>query len=179
MIRTYRAELARITRPRTVVAAMIAAMAFSIASAIIVTTAAKSGTGGDRAVSVARLVEADGGTHVFRLATSFAGTFLFVVFVGITAVEFSRGTIRTMLLRQPRRTGMLAGRLGAQLTFAAATLALTEVATWIAARLIAPAQGIATGAWTSLRHSATPPSTTWPSSRGSPATPCSAPHWPS
>ena len=35
-------------------------------------------------------------------ATSpFAGTFVFVVFVGVIAVEFSRGTFRTMLLRQP------------------------------------------------------------------------------
>ena len=63
------------------------------------------------------------GPRSSALAIAFAGTFLFVVFVGLMAAEFSRGTIRTMLLRQPRRTALLAGKLAAMLTFAAGTLA--------------------------------------------------------
>jgi ABC-type transport system involved in multi-copper enzyme maturation permease subunit len=66
------------------------------------------------------------------------------------AVEVSRGTIRTMLLHQPRRTALLAGKLAAMLTFAAGTLALTEVVTWIAARLQASGAGVSTSAWTSM-----------------------------
>ena len=100
-------------------------------------------------MTVASLSEAGGGTEVFTTAVSFAGTFLFVVFVGAVAVEFSRGTFRTMLLHQPRRLRLLAGKMAGLLVFAAAVLAAAEVLTWIAARLIAPSQDVATGRWIS------------------------------
>ena len=78
---------------------------------------------------------------------SFAGTFLFVVFVGAVAVEFSRGTFRTMLLHQPRRIRLLAGKMAGLLFFAAVVLAAAEALTWVAARLLAPSQDVATGEW--------------------------------
>ena len=90
-----------------------------------------------------------GRTEVFTTAVSFAGTFLFVVFVGAVAVEFSRGTFRTMLLHQPRRLRLLAGKIAGLLVFAAAVLAAAEVLTWLAAGLIAPSQDVATGTWVS------------------------------
>jgi ABC-2 type transport system permease protein len=86
---------------------------------------------------------------VFTTAVSFAGTFLFVVFVGAVAVEFSRGTFRTMLLYQPRRLQLLAGKMAALLLFGAVVLAAAEALTWVAAKLLAPSQDVATGAWTS------------------------------
>ena len=45
-----------------------------------------------------------------------------------------------MLLRQPRRVRLLAGKLAALLTFAAVALAATEAITWLAARVLAPGQ---------------------------------------
>jgi ABC-type transport system involved in multi-copper enzyme maturation permease subunit len=65
------------------------------------------------------------------------------------AAEFSRGTIRTMLLRQPQRVRLLGGKLAALLTFAGVTLAVAETLTWVAARLLAPGSDVATAAWTS------------------------------
>lgn len=151
MIASFRAELVKLLRARVLAATAVVAAVFAVGGAAIVTAAATphAGPGTGRAVTVAALSAAGGGTEVFRLATSFAGTFVFVVFVGVMAAEFSRGTMRTMLLRQPRRVALLAGRLGAVLTFAAVTLAASEVATWLAARLFAPGQGIDTGAWAS------------------------------
>jgi ABC-2 type transport system permease protein len=92
---------------------------------------------------------AGGGTEVFTTAVSFAGTFLFVVFVGAVAVEFSRGTFRTMLLHEPRRLRLLAGKMAGLLFFAAVVLAAAEALTWVAARLLAPSQDVATGDWIS------------------------------
>jgi hypothetical protein len=54
-----------------------------------------------------------------------------------------------MLLHQPRRIRLLAGKLAALLAFAAAVLAAAEVLTWVAARLLAPSQDVATGQWIS------------------------------
>jgi ABC-2 type transport system permease protein len=149
MIPALRAELVKILRRRVLIVTAVTAAIFAVGSAAIVLASASS-TGGapsGRGVSVASLSEAGGGTEVFTTAVSFAGTFLFVVFIGVVAVEFSRGTFRTMLLHQPRRIRLLAGKMAALLGFAAVVLAATEVLTWIAARLLAPSLDVATGAW--------------------------------
>ena len=54
-----------------------------------------------------------------------------------------------MLLHQPRRLRLLAGKMAALIAYVAAVLAVTEVLTWIAARLMAPTQGIDTANWIS------------------------------
>jgi len=55
-----------------------------------------------------------------------------------------------MLLRQPRRIRLLAGKMAALLAFAGVALATTEALMWIAARLLAPTQNLATDRWVSL-----------------------------
>ena len=151
MIAALRAELVKVLRRRVLLVTAVTTIVFAVGSAAIVVAAAEpagaSPTG--RGVSVASLSEAGGGTDVFTTAVSFAGTFLFVVFVGVVAVEFSRGTFRTMLLHQPRRIRLLAGKMAALLGFAAVVLAAAEALTWVAARLIAPAYEVAAGAWVS------------------------------
>jgi ABC-2 type transport system permease protein len=151
MIAAFRAELVKVLRRRVLVITAVTAAVFSIGSAAIVLAAAEPGAGrvSGRGVTVASLSDAGGGTEVFTTAVSFAGTFLFVVFVGVVAIEFSRGTFRTMLMYQPRRLRLLAGKLAALLAFAAAVLAAAEVLTWTTARLLAPTQDVATGRWIS------------------------------
>jgi len=152
MIRAFRAELVKVVRRRVLLVTALAVVVFAIGGAAIVLTAAEpavTATPG-RGPSVEDLVAAGGGTEVFRTAVSFAGFFVFVVFVGAVAVEYGRGTFRAMLLRQPHRLRLLAGKVSAVLAFAAAVLAVTEVLTWLAARLLAPSQDVATGAWVSL-----------------------------
>ena len=103
-----------------------------------------------RGVTVASLSDAGGGTEVFTTAVSFAGTFLFVLFVGVVAVEFSRGTFRTMLLHQPRRLRLLAGKMARPCSRSRRSCSRsTEALTWMAAgcsrprRTSRPARGSA------------------------------------
>jgi ABC-2 type transport system permease protein len=151
MIRTFRAELVKVLRRRIILITGLTTVLFAFGSAAIVLAAAEPAgervTG--RSVTVVSLSGAGGGTEVFTTAVSFAGTFLFVVFVGVVAVEFSRGTFRTMLMYQPRRIRLLAGKITALLAFAAAVLAVAEVLTWVAALLLAPTQDVTTGSWIS------------------------------
>lgn len=152
MIQSYRAELMKLGRRRVVLGIALVTIVFAVGSAAAVLAAAQPAAEAGavrRTVTVESLSVAGGGTDAFRFAVAFAGAFLFVVFAGMTAAEFSRGTIRTSLLRQPRRVNLLAGRLAAALTVAAVTLAAALVLTWIAARLLAPGNGIPVGAWTS------------------------------
>jgi ABC-2 type transport system permease protein len=151
MIATIRAELVKILRRRVLVITGITTVVFAIGSAALVLASAEPAGGrfSDRGVTVESLSGAGGGTEVFTSAVSFAGTFLFVVFVGVVAIEFARGTFRTMLIHQPRRVRLLAGKTAALVGFAATVLAMTELLTWTAARLLAPTHDIATGPWLS------------------------------
>jgi ABC-2 type transport system permease protein len=150
MIATLRAELVKLRRRRVLVVTAASTLVFAVGSAaIVLASVSRTASPDGRGVTYASLADAGGGTEVFTTAVSFAGTFLFVVFVGAVAVEFSRGTFRTMLLHEPRRLRLLAGKMLGLLFFAAVVLAAAEALTWIAARLIAPSQDVATGEWTS------------------------------
>jgi ABC-2 type transport system permease protein len=151
MIAALRAELVKVLRRRVLIVTALTTAVFAVGGAAIVLAAAEPAGKrvSGRGVTVASLSDAGGGTDVFTTAVSFAGSFLFVVFIGAVAVEFSRGTFRTMLLHQPRRIRLLAGKLAALLAFAAAVLAAAEVLTWVAARILAPSQDVATDQWTS------------------------------
>src|SRR6266511_1327148 len=150
MIAALRAELLKLRRRRVLIVTAATTLIFTVGSAVIVLASAEpSGDPRARGVTLASLADAGGGTEVFTAAVSFAGTFLFVVFVGAVAVEFSRGTFRTMLLHQPRRLRLLAGKMAGLLFFAALVLAAAEALTWVAAWLLAPSQDVATGEWLS------------------------------
>jgi ABC-type transport system involved in multi-copper enzyme maturation permease subunit len=150
MIAALRSELVKLRRRRVLLVTAVSTLIFSIGStAIVLVSAPRTANPAGRGVTLASLAEAGGGTEVFTTAVSFAGTFLFVVFVGAVAVEFSRGTFRTMLLHEPRRLRLLAGKMAGLLLFAAVVLAASEALTWVAARLLAPSQEIAAGEWVS------------------------------
>jgi ABC-type transport system involved in multi-copper enzyme maturation permease subunit len=154
MMRAYRAELTKLLRRKVLLVTAAVALVFGIGASAIVVNAAEPASslsrGASRTLSIEALADAGGGSQIFRSAIAFAGFFVLVVFVGWTAVEFSRGTMRTMLLRQPRRLRLLAGKVTALLTYAAVTLAGIEVVAWLTARLLAPGVGVDTAAWTSL-----------------------------
>src|SRR5262249_48468571 len=150
MIAALRAELVKVRRRRVLLVTAATAIAFTVGSTVIILASAeRSGNPRGRGVTTESLSGAGGGTEVFTTAVSFAGTFLFVVFVGAVAVDFSRGTSRTMLLSEPRRVRLLAGKMAGVLLFAAVVLAAAEALTWVTARLLASHWDVATGDWIS------------------------------
>jgi hypothetical protein len=152
VIAAVRAELARLIRRRVLFGTLLTVLVVGIGGATIVLAAAKPAaevSPTSPAPTLDALSASGGGTQVFRDVVSFAGTLVFVVFIGLFALEFSRGTFRTMLLRQPRRVRLLTGRYVALVGFAAAALACTEFVTWLTARVEASAFDVTTGSWTS------------------------------
>jgi hypothetical protein len=153
VIASLRAEWERLAQRRTVLAAAVLVVVVAVGASVLVLSAAEPAR---RAApdaltpTLESLASAGGGTEVFRAAAALAGTLAFIVFVGLFALEYSRGTYRTMLLHQPRRIALLAGKLAGLLACAAVVLAALELATWVAARLLAPAFDVSTGRWISL-----------------------------
>lgn len=153
MIRVIRAELKRLLRRRTVLGMAAGAALFAFVAGLSVFATAGDGpavrtrAGG---ASLADLTAAGGGTQAFAVGASFGGFLVFVIVIGLFASDFSGGTFRAMLLRQPHRLRLLVGKLVAFLAVAAGMLAAAEIVTFALSWLIAPSQGVATSAWLSL-----------------------------
>lgn len=149
MTRALRFELIKLWRRRTVLIALAVTAFFATGSAALLLASAEPARTGP-GLSIDELADAGGGTQVFATSLAFAGFFVLVSFTAAMAGEFSRGNIRTMVLRQPDRLRLLAGKLAALLLSAAALLAIAEVLGWTTARLLAGGQDVDASRWTSL-----------------------------
>ena len=155
MTRTFKAELLKLRRRRTLIFAALGALAFSLITTIaVVLSAEPAATSGPvrdgRAPTIESLSGSGGIAEPFSIGVSFLGILVLVLFIANFAGEFSQGTFRTLLMRQPRRLGLLAGKLAALLVFAAGALLLAELFSIAAALILAPSQDIATSSWLSV-----------------------------
>ena len=137
---TFHAELIKLRRPRVLAITVAISFLFAVGSALAVVLPAAAGPA---------LEQAGGATEAFSTGLGFTGILVFVLFIANFAAEFSQGTFRTLLMRQPRRLSLVAGKMAALLGFSAAALAVTLVLTGIASTLVAVTQGVSTGAWAS------------------------------
>jgi ABC-2 type transport system permease protein len=150
MIAMFNAELLKLRRRRVAVAVAITTTAFAaIAAAGVFLSATEAGAPGapQRGATLQSLAQAGGATEAFAIGASFAGILVLVLFIANVAGEFSQGTFRTLLMRQPRRIALLAGKLAALLAFVAIVLLAAEVLTVAASLAIAPTQDVATSSW--------------------------------
>jgi ABC-2 type transport system permease protein len=151
MIRSFKAELLKLRRRRVAVIATAGALAFAvITSTAAFLSATETGGPRDRGPTIESLSQAGGATEAFAVGVSFTGLLVLVLFIANFAGEFSQGTFRTLLMRQPRRLALLAGKMTALLTFVAGVLALAAVLTVPVSAAIAPSQGVDTGSWFGL-----------------------------
>lgn len=151
MTRVIRSELIRTWRPRTIALAMLLTTLYAVGgTALLVSTISEEPARGSFGPTVTSLTAPGGGTEAIGNALAFVGFFLLIAFAGATAVEFSRGTMRTMALRQPARLALLAGKLSPMLISAAVLLAAAVALGWATARVVAPSQGVDTSRWVSL-----------------------------
>jgi ABC-type transport system involved in multi-copper enzyme maturation permease subunit len=154
MIRVIRAELLRLVRRRTVLVTAAGVALFSVVATLVVFSSAR-GTGvpagrGRGGTTLAALAGHGGGTEAFAVGASFLGFFVFVTFIALMAGEFSGGTFRALLLRDPRRLQLIAGKLAGILLVAGAAVAVAETCTFVVSLLVAPTRDIPTGDWFSL-----------------------------
>jgi ABC-2 type transport system permease protein len=153
MIAMFNAELLKLRRRRVAVAVALATIAFAaIAAAAVLLSATDAGARGapQRGATIQSLSQAGGATEPFAIGASFTGILVLVLFIANVAGEFSQGTFRTLLMRQPRRIALLAGKMAALLAFVAVVLLVAEILTVVAATALAPSQHVATSSWLTL-----------------------------
>jgi hypothetical protein len=149
MTRIIRAELVRLLRPRTLVAAVVGPLLFAVLAGTTVLSSASGNAVESRqgGTTVAALQAHGGGTEAFAVAASFVGFLVFVSFIALIAGDLAGGTFRASLLHEPRRLRVIVGQLVGVLLVAAAMVALAEVLTFVVSLLVAPGQDLATSQW--------------------------------
>lgn len=151
MINVIRAESIRLARRPALAAAAGGAALFAVVASVAVFLAAgDSGRPAGRGETLASLAGAGGGSAAFALGVSFAGLLVLVLAIVTFTGEFSRGTLRTVLMREPRRLRLLAGKMVAIMGAAGLVLALAAVLTWGASLVMAATQGVSTAEWFTL-----------------------------
>jgi ABC-2 type transport system permease protein len=149
-----RAELLRLVRRRTVVIATAASVVFAVVAALSVFSSARASGGGlpsrQGGTTVSALAGVGGGTEAFAVGASFLGFFVFVIFIALIATEFSDGTFRAVVMRQPHRLRVIIGKLAGILTVAAAVVVFAEVCTFAMSLMAASTKDISTAQWFSL-----------------------------
>ena len=155
-MRAVRAQLLVLRRPAVLgallgvlpaLSLLATALAFANASSSAPGTATAPGEGAW--LDLDALAEAGGMTAGFAATSGLLGLLVLVLFLSLTAGEHSRGTLRVLLTREPRRLRLVGGQVVAVLLLTYAALALALVASSGAAFVAAALRDVPTGAWTS------------------------------
>jgi ABC-type transport system involved in multi-copper enzyme maturation permease subunit len=150
MTRIIKAELFRLLRRRTVVLAGAGAVLFAVVTTLTVFPSAEATGRPSRTGGTTLAALADHGTEAFAVGASFVGFFVFVTFIALLAGEFSGGTFRSLLLRDPHRLRIIIGKLIGILLVAAGVVAFAELCTFGLSLVVAPGQDVSTSNWFTL-----------------------------
>jgi ABC-2 type transport system permease protein len=145
MRRAMRSEWLKVRRPEILVTTFVVTVILSVAGAIV----GLHELDRPRAhANVALYSQTDGFSAILRHSTDF----LAIVGLGFAAfafsTEFSGGTLRNLLVREPRRLRLFAGKAVVIAALITAFVVVAYVVAWPAALITAPHYGVSTALWT-------------------------------
>jgi len=148
MIAAFASEWIKLRR-RGMAAALAAVVGLSgLITLLGVTHVAAGGDDGRRSfITLAQLSSASGFAWVIRHTGGLLSVVALGVFASVFASEFSQGTMRNLLVRQPRRLRLLAGKYLATLTATAGALLAALVVCIPVGILAAGSKNVPTSAW--------------------------------
>lgn len=150
MFNVAKAELRKLRRPTLFLGTMAAVVFFSgLFSALLFLLIDSPQGNADRGRRIGReiLQLATGGVQGFSSVGGFLGIIALCVFAAQTAQEYTYGTLRNLLVRQPGRLKILAGKLIAMKLFALAMITLSAVVSITTSVVLAPGAKVSTELW--------------------------------
>jgi ABC-2 type transport system permease protein len=143
----FRSEWVKLRRKTLLLSAFLGlAAAASLFVVLIFSNAPAHGSGGGLP-SLHQLARPNGLVFGLTRATFLLGVVAFGTAAAQSANEYSLGTLRQLLVRQPRRVTLLAGKLLAVVTFMVLATAFAAVVAFVAACAMAQSRGVPTSAW--------------------------------
>jgi len=150
MFRVLFAELHKLRRPSLFFGTMGAVLFFSALFSSLLFLLIDSPQGNaDRGRMISRevLSLATGGVQGFATVGTFLGIIALCVFAAQTAQEYTYGTLRNLLVRQPNRFLILLGKLKAMSIFAIVMVILSAIVSIGASVILAPRAKVSTELW--------------------------------
>jgi ABC-type transport system involved in multi-copper enzyme maturation permease subunit len=145
----FRSEWVKLRRPTLLWPTFLGlAAAASLFSVLLFSQAPATGTKGDLP-SLVELAQPDGLIHGLTRAAVLLGIVAFGIAAAQIASEYTLGTLRQLLVRQPRRAIVLAGKYLAVVSFLVGAVVFASVLSGAASVVMAHARGVSTSAWTS------------------------------
>lgn len=107
------------------------------------------GPGGPQALTITALESAKGLTTLLSRSGTLTAVIALAIVAAALAAEYSHGTLRSLLVRQPRRVHLLAGTFLALLIYVLLAATVAFGAGIAAALVFAPSRGVDTSLWLS------------------------------
>lgn len=150
MLNVIKAELRKLRRPTLFFGTMGAALFFTglITSFIYLMIDSPQGNG-DRGSTISREVLglASGSVNGFSSVGGFLGIIALCVFAAQTAQEYTYGTLRNLLIRQPGRMKILIGKLISMALFAVVMITIAAVVSIVISYTLASGAKVNTDLW--------------------------------
>jgi ABC-type transport system involved in multi-copper enzyme maturation permease subunit len=144
---SFLSEWVKLKRKTLLLSAFLGlAAASSLFVALVFGNAPAHGSGGGLP-SLQQLARPNGLVFGLTRATFLLGVVAFGLAAAQMASEYSLGTLRQLLVRQPRRVTLLAGKMLAVVTFMVLATAFAAVVAFLVANVMARSRGVPTGAW--------------------------------
>jgi ABC-2 type transport system permease protein len=140
----FTSEWTKLRRPTLLLGTFLGLAAAASLFVVLLFTQA-SATGG--IVSLHQLAQPGGLVIGVARAAMLLGVVAFGIAAAQVASEYSLGTLRQLLVRQPRRAVLLAGKMLGVITFLVLALCFAAVIALIVAVVAAHGRGVPTGAW--------------------------------
>jgi ABC-2 type transport system permease protein len=149
IVAAFRSEWVKLKRPNLLIGTYVGlALAASLFAVLLFSQASANGNGGGLP-SLTQLAQPNGLIHGVNRAAVLLGVVAFGIAATQIASEYSLGTLRQLLVCQPRRPILLAGKFLAVLTFMLGAVVFSSVVATVASVVMAHARHVPTGAWTS------------------------------
>jgi ABC-type transport system involved in multi-copper enzyme maturation permease subunit len=148
IVAAFRSEWVKLKRPNLLIGTYVG-LAIAASLFAILLFAQATVTGGGDLPSFSQLARPDGLIHGVNRAAVLLGIVAFGIAAAQVASEYSLGTLRQLLVRQPRRPILLAGKFLAVVTFMIGAVVFASIVATVAAFAMAHARHVPTAAWTS------------------------------
>jgi ABC-2 type transport system permease protein len=151
MRNAVRSEWTKLRRPGMLVGGLASMVLVAVLGAVLgVTSAGERSSSGPRAgdaISLADLGSVHGLAKALGQSTILLGVVALCLCAAALAGEFSTGTLRNMLVREPRRLRLLSGMTVGVLSFIAAITLVALAIAALVAMAIATTKGVDTSVW--------------------------------
>jgi ABC-2 type transport system permease protein len=151
MRRAFRSEWLKILRPAMLIGEAGPMIGFAVLAVVLSLSvrlgSTQHGPGSPPSLTATQVAASDGFATLQGFSTTFIGVVALAVCAIAVGTEYSNGTLRNLLVRQPARLRLLAGKLLALGSLVAAGALLACGAALASALLLLPAHGISASAW--------------------------------